>query len=67
MTAKRLAEAPLGTPILIWIPSTRLWWPGYRDGRNYFSNSHGRLNVPGDRFSPRARFWVPMLEPPKAP
>lgn len=61
--SRLLKDAPQDTEILIWIPSTKLWWPGYKNGKHSFSNAHGRLNA-RERWSPRARFWIPMPPPP---
>lgn len=47
---------------LVYIPSTRVWWPGYRSTDKLYSRSHGVLNEknPLDGRILKATYWLPM-------
>jgi len=39
-------DCPKDEYVLLWIPSTGLWWPGKRANHGgMFSNAHGELNA----------------------
>ena len=57
-----IETAPKSGAFLVWIPTTELPWPAYRDGKVLRSNAHGILNAPDiyDGRVLRATHWMPL-------
>lgn len=61
MSEPQLIETiPQHEKVLVFLPETGLWWPGYAYGEKVYSNAHGRLNDPENEWSYKATHWMPM-------
>lgn len=55
-----IATIPQNKKVLVFLPGTGLWWPGYAYGEKAYSNAHGLLNNDSDPHSSVATHWMDM-------